>query len=95
MSLVWLANIPDYEEFPLQQPPPGLKANFINPETNAYQVYVVSAVCIVLVCISAGIRFTVKAFYLKVRTRDDSTYSEFPQVMNCTNSSKYHTFAQL
>ena len=94
MSLLWLANIPGYQEYPLQQPPPGVKANFINPESNAYQVYVVSAICIMLICIFAGIRFTVKAFYLKTRTRDDSMYSWFLD-RDCANESKFPTFVQL
>ena len=80
MSLDGLANIPGFENFPLQPAPPGVTPNFINPVSNAYQVDIVSTVCLVLIFVFAGIRFYVKAVFLKTRTRDDCESLMFTSV---------------
>jgi hypothetical protein len=49
-----------YLDYPTQTPPPGVLPNFVNPDSNAYQVYITAGVCIPLMIIFALTRLISK-----------------------------------
>lgn len=59
------------EESPLALPPPGIKANFQNPESRASWIYIAAAVCLPLIILFASLRFYAKLYLTKARTWDD------------------------
>lgn len=72
MALLFLSKVPGYEELPISEAPPGVVPDFVHPESQAYQVYIMSGVCLFLLLTVATIRVHVKKNILKVRSRDDS-----------------------
>lgn len=56
---------------PLLPLPPGVTQNLDNPESRAYWIYVTVGLCLPIILVFAAIRFYVKLFILKSRTRDD------------------------
>jgi hypothetical protein len=48
--------------FPIQVPPPGVTANFDNPDSIAFQVYITAGVCIPLIVAFSITRFASKIY---------------------------------
>ncbi len=63
----------DPATIPLAPAPPGVTPNFVNPENRTWQVYVTSAVCLVVTTLFVALRFYTKIFIIKQMTRDDCT----------------------
>ena len=59
------------EFLPASPPPPGVRPNFVNPVSRAYQIYVAAGVCLPLMLLFAGMRFYAKVFLLKSITKAD------------------------
>lgn len=60
---------------PLLPLPPGVTQNLDNPESRANWIYATVGLCLPIILVFAAIRFYVKFFIIKARTRDDC---EFP-----------------
>lgn len=56
---------------PLLPLPPGVTQNLDNPESRAYWIYITVGLCLPIILVFAAIRFYVKFFIIKARTRDD------------------------
>lgn len=59
---------------PLLPLPPGVTQNLDNPESRAYWIYVTVGLCLPIILVFATIRFYVKFFIIKARTRDDCKF---------------------
>lgn len=59
---------------PLLPLPPGVTQNLDNPESRAYWIYITVGLCLPIILVFAAIRFYVKFFIIKSRTRDDCKF---------------------
>lgn len=63
-------------QYPIETPPPGISPNLVNPDSNAYQVYITAGVCIPLMLIFAFIRFVSIGYaHRKVTMADESQFT--------------------
>ncbi|KAF5126386.1 hypothetical protein E5D57_011083 [Metarhizium anisopliae] len=62
-------------QYPIQTPPPGITPNFVNPDSNAYQVYITAGVCIPLILMFAFFRFVSIAYAHRKATVADESVS--------------------
>lgn len=58
-------------KIPLLPVPPGVTQNLDNPESRANWIYITVGLCLPIIVFFAAIRFYVKFFVIKARTRDD------------------------
>ena len=56
---------------PLGLPPPGVQANYINPECLANSIYISGGICLFLISIFSLLRFYAKIKILKDKSWDD------------------------
>ena len=61
---------------PALAPPPGVKSNFINPESQALMVVVASVLCLALIIPISLLRFYTSLWIKKSLKADDSEYLE-------------------
>ena len=59
---------------PLLPLPPGVTQNLDNPESRAYWIFTTVGLCLPIILFFAAIRFHVKFFVIKARTRDDCKF---------------------
>ena len=72
-----------FAEFPAATPPPGVKANFTNPESQATLSLVIGAVSVGIMTFFVAARLCVKAFIIGKATWDD-------RKLQSTCIEKYH-----
>lgn len=56
---------------PLGSPPSGVIPNFVNPDSNAYQLIITVAVCLTLVVLAVSMRLYTKYFIMHSMDWDD------------------------
>ena len=52
-----LEQMPDFENFSFQTPPPDTESNFQNPDSSAPQLYIGAGACFILLAMFASLRF--------------------------------------
>lgn len=57
------ATLEQYLDYPIQAPPDGVTANFVNPESTAYQVYITAGVCLALMVVFSLTRLLSKIYF--------------------------------
>lgn len=77
-------------DYPIQAPPPGETANFTDPKSIAYQVYITAAVCIPLVVVFSLLRFVSKTCYSRksINIAEESQFPLIPDVLFCIADRK-------
>ncbi|KAL8939375.1 MAG: hypothetical protein Q9216_003388 [Gyalolechia sp. 2 TL-2023] len=73
MSVTNLAEEPLPDQ-PLTTPPPGRTANLTDPDSNAHQVYITAAICILFILVFAILRIYSNISIRRHRTIDDYTF---------------------
>ena len=58
-------------DLPLVPPPPGVKSNFIDPESRANELFITAGICLGLIALFASLRGYAKLTGMAKRTWDD------------------------
>lgn len=73
----------DLTQVPALAPPPGVTSNFVNPESQALMVIIISIFCLVLTTVISFLRFYTNTWIKKVFRADDSEYQSAAVDTNC------------
>ncbi len=73
---------PDYSKIPLARPPPGVRPNFINPPSDAWQYTAAAATGTVFAFLFLVLRLYTRIFLVKMGGLEDGEYSpkKLPQL---------------